>query len=156
DAGEANVEGLTRVRNGTYAFIADYPVLDYIQRRECDLRLLNEHLFRQVNSFALQKNSPLMPSFNFFLMKLRDGGVLEKLRSKWWRSSSCEGAQPAFTKLGLEEVSSCFMLLCLGMLLAVLLCFCECCKLRRRLVLHSQQASDEAFAPPASLSMRPE
>ncbi|XP_042881007.1 probable glutamate receptor [Penaeus japonicus] len=57
-------EAITRALQGSYAFIGDYVVLDYYQKKDCNLVLLKQQLFQSKSSFILPHDSPLLPAVN--------------------------------------------------------------------------------------------
>ncbi|XP_069993487.1 uncharacterized protein [Penaeus vannamei] len=57
-------EAITRALQGSYAFIGDYVVLDYYQKKDCNLVLLKQQLFESKSSFILARGSPLLPAVN--------------------------------------------------------------------------------------------
>lgn len=80
--------GIQRVRdsNGSYAFLLENLFAEYLSSQPpCELRVLNGFLNLSKYAFAVKKNSPLLHSLNEILRSLVDGGVVERLKKKWWR-----------------------------------------------------------------------
>ncbi|XP_068228490.1 uncharacterized protein [Palaemon carinicauda] len=124
--------GLRRTLEGNYAFIADYVVLDYYQMKDCNLILLKQQLFETKSSFILPKDSPLLPAVNHFMALVSESGIMEKLRSRWWRAEPCaEGLMvTSYDSINILEVSSALLIMAFGVVLAVTVCLCEYCKTR--------------------------
>ncbi|KAG0727110.1 Glutamate receptor ionotropic, kainate 4 [Chionoecetes opilio] len=57
-------DALEKTLQGSYAFIGDNVVLDYYQRKDCNLVLLKQRLFPSMSSIAFPHGSPLLPAFN--------------------------------------------------------------------------------------------
>ncbi|XP_047482709.1 uncharacterized protein LOC125034786 [Penaeus chinensis] len=120
-------EAITRALQGSYAFIGDYVVLDYYQKKDCNLVLLKQQLFESKSSFILARNSPLLPAVNHYMTVMTESGIKEKLRQKWWRSEPCAAETPltAYNSIGLWEVCSAVLIMAVGLVLAVVVCCCE-------------------------------
>ncbi|KAK4301138.1 hypothetical protein Pmani_026704 [Petrolisthes manimaculis] len=118
---------IATTQRGSYAFIADYVVLDYYQKKDCDLVLLKQQLFPSMSSFVLPRHSPLLPAFNHYLARMSESGILEKLRQRWWSGQPCPDATTvtAYQSVQLSKVVSALFLMGLGMLVSLVVCCCE-------------------------------
>ncbi|XP_020632392.1 glutamate receptor 2-like isoform X2 [Orbicella faveolata] len=78
-------EGVEKVRQGGFAYLTDGPYLDYYNSRNpCNTMMLENLLEAKSYGIALQRNSELTNQFSVAILKLREEGVVEKLREKWW------------------------------------------------------------------------
>ncbi|XP_064115325.1 glutamate receptor ionotropic, kainate glr-3-like [Macrobrachium nipponense] len=121
---------LKRTLEGNYAFIGDYVVLDYYQKKDCNLVLLKQQLFETKSSFILPRDSPLLPAVNHFMALMSESGIMEKLRSRWWRAETCdEGLMvTSYESISILEVSSALIIMGSGVVMAAVVCLCEFCR----------------------------
>ncbi|XP_075241734.1 uncharacterized protein LOC142336706 [Convolutriloba macropyga] len=82
------IEGYSRVKNGDYAFMWDYPVLQYQKKRYCELTTVGKPFNRKNYAFALPKNAIYLESITLSILALQETGELEKLRQKWFEAES--------------------------------------------------------------------
>ncbi|ELU10795.1 hypothetical protein CAPTEDRAFT_115399, partial [Capitella teleta] len=82
-------EGVQRVResNGTYAFLVESVIGEYLASQPpCELQVLGSLLHMSKYALAVNKNSSqLLKELNRVLVNLKDSGVLDRLRTKWWK-----------------------------------------------------------------------
>ncbi len=88
-----NAQGISRVRNGGYAFILPSTIGEYISKREpCDLITVDRFLMNRGYGLAVQKGSALLPKLNQVLALMEMNGDLHRLYQKWWNDrSECNG-----------------------------------------------------------------
>ncbi|KAK3876532.1 hypothetical protein Pcinc_018693 [Petrolisthes cinctipes] len=134
---------IATTQRGSYAFIADYVVLDYYQKKDCDLVLLKQQLFPSMSSFVLPRHSPLLPAFNHYLARMSESGILEKLRQRWWSGQPCPDATTvtAYQSVELWKVVSALFLMGLGVLLSLVVCCCEYLIMSRQFSLRHTRTS---------------
>ncbi|XP_066955642.1 uncharacterized protein [Macrobrachium rosenbergii] len=134
---------LKRTLEGNYAFIGDYVVLDYYQKKDCNLVLLKQQLFETKSSLILPRDSPLLPAVNHFMALMSESGIMEKLRSRWWRAETCdEGLMvTSYESISILEVSSALLIMAFGVVMAAVVCMCEFCrsKCKAKTVLHPKE-----------------
>ncbi|XP_050688703.1 uncharacterized protein LOC126981542 isoform X2 [Eriocheir sinensis] len=123
-------DAIQRTLQGSYAFIGDYVVLDYYQRKDCNLVLLKQRLFPTMSSIALPQGSPLLPAFNHYLSLMSESGITEKLRQKWWSAQPCPSAATltAYHSIQMMEVFSALVVMGAGVALALMVCCLECAR----------------------------
>lgn len=81
-------KGVDRVRsmNGTYAFFLESSFAQYLASESpCDVTYLKEYLSPSEYALALRQNGPLKTRINKALSKLKDSGILDKIKDKWWK-----------------------------------------------------------------------
>lgn len=88
-------EGVQRVRDGDgkYAFIMEGVTADYWSNMlPCNLRVVGNATINPVSyGFVLRKNNPLLGEMNRGLATLKEAGVIEQHRAKWW-NGHCSAA----------------------------------------------------------------
>ncbi|XP_069955878.1 glutamate receptor ionotropic, delta-2-like isoform X2 [Cherax quadricarinatus] len=138
---------LDRVRKESYAFIGDYVVLDYYQKKDCNLVLLKEQLFQSMSSIVLPHHSQLLPAINHYLAVMSETGVLDKLRERWWRAQSCpdEDTLTSYDSVDLWEVCSAMILMATGVAISLLVCFLEYAGPRFLTITSTNTASRNAY-----------
>ena len=62
------IEGYSRVKNGDYAFMWDYPVLQYQKKRYCELTTVGKPFNRKNYAFALPKNAIYLESITLSIL----------------------------------------------------------------------------------------
>ncbi|XP_071548132.1 uncharacterized protein [Panulirus ornatus] len=142
-------DAIRRTLQGSYAFIGDYVVLDYYQKKDCDLVLLKHQLFKTMSSFVLPRHSPILPAINYYMSRMNEGGILEKLRQRWWRAHPCPDAATvtAYQSIGLSEVCSAVLIMAVGVGLAVVVTCLEHLRLR---LLRDARHDDTKDTTPSS------
>ena len=94
-------EGITRVRNGNFAFILPSTYATYISSKApCDLMALDQFMFITNYMFAVRRGNTLVSNLDKALFKLQQDGVLQMLFHKWWNTGDCVGA----TDPNLQEI----------------------------------------------------
>nr|XP_033340266.1 glutamate receptor ionotropic, NMDA 2B isoform X2 [Megalopta genalis] len=117
-------EGIEAVISGELdAFIYDGTVLDYLVAQDEDCRLLTVGSWYAMTGYGLAfpRNSKYLQMFNKRLLDYRDNGDLERLR-RYWMTGTCKPekeVQKSSDPLALEQFLSAFLLLMMGILLAV-------------------------------------
>ncbi|BFZ10882.1 hypothetical protein BsWGS_13921 [Bradybaena similaris] len=86
---DTNTEGIQRVEtsNGNFAVFMETATAEYVARRNCKLMIYGEDLFPTALAFALQKGSPWTDKINNAIDQLRQDGILELLKDRYWRFS---------------------------------------------------------------------
>ncbi|XP_043509315.1 glutamate receptor ionotropic, NMDA 2B isoform X11 [Frieseomelitta varia] len=117
-------DGIEAVISGEMdAFIYDGTVLDYLVAQDEDCRLLTVGSWYAMTGYGLafSRNSKYLQMFNKRLLDYRDNGDLERLR-RYWMTGTCKPGrevQKSSDPLALEQFLSAFLLLMMGILLAV-------------------------------------
>lgn len=130
---EDNEQGLQRVikSEGEYAFFMESSSIEYQAQRQCEVRKVGQNLDEKGYGIAMRKNAPYRSALSAGVVKLQESGKLSELRTRWWEQrrggGKCSGAPEADSsdELGLDNVGGVFLVLGVGVSLAVLLAFAE-------------------------------
>lgn len=133
-------EGVEKVRQGGFAYLTDGPYLDYYNSRNpCNTMMLENLLEAKSYGIALQRNSELTDSFSVAILKLREEGVVDKLREKWWdHRSECPDPKATVSStpmsISLDHMSGVFIVLAGGIVVSIVFLMVErrCNKLREQ------------------------
>ncbi|KAK3923037.1 Glutamate receptor ionotropic, kainate 2 [Frankliniella fusca] len=130
-----NDVGVRRVKEaeGGYAFFMESSSIEYQAQRECDVRKVGQNLDEKGYGIAMRKNAPYLSALSAAVVKLQESGKLSELRTRWWEQrrggGKCIGSagadSSATNELGLENVGGVFLVLGVGVALAVVLAFAE-------------------------------
>lgn len=130
-------EGVRRVQEsgGLYAFMMESPNIEYTTERVCDLMQVGGLLDSKSYSFALPTGSPYKKVIDQAILNLQEDGVLEQLKKRWWKArrgggkcaptDSSEGSVKGVYQLDLGLVGGVFVVLVVGVALAVVVAVCE-------------------------------
>ncbi|XP_068974184.1 ionotropic receptor 25a-like [Bombus flavifrons] len=134
---------MVREANRTYefAFIAEAITVKYLTLTNCDFRQIGEEFGKKPFAFAVQRDSPLRTKLNDAITKLAIERRLNALEKKWWDENPSRANCPADKDFNagfdVDNLAATFLLILLGILLAVLiLClqYCwYCYQLNRRI-----------------------
>ncbi|PNF30825.1 Glutamate receptor ionotropic, kainate 2 [Cryptotermes secundus] len=140
----SNEEGVERVQKGKglYAFFMESTSIEYQVERKCDLQQVGGLLDSKGYGIGMPVNSPYRTMVSGAVLKLQEKGVLQELKSRWWKvqqggvSCSEEDAKAPTedsNKLGLANVGGVFVVLiagtCAAFLMAVLELLWNCRKI---------------------------
>lgn len=142
-------EGVQKVREGGFAYLTDGPYLDYYNSREpCNTMMLENLLEAKSYGIALQRNSELTNQFSVAILQLREEGVVDKLKKKWWdRRSECTDstvkASSTPMSISLDHMAGVFIVLAGGIVVSVMFLMVErrCNNLRREVNKSTSMAS---------------
>lgn len=132
---ETSAKGVERVKKGDYAFLMESTSIEYLLERECDLYQVGGLLDSKGYGIATPSDSPYRSLISDAILQLQEGGILHKLKNRWWSEKKgggfCgpkDGAQKAAgaaSELGLANVGGVFVVLACGSLIAIIICVCE-------------------------------
>ncbi|KAE8743138.1 hypothetical protein FOCC_FOCC011231 [Frankliniella occidentalis] len=129
-----NLPGVKRVMDsgGAFAFFMESSSIEYQAQRECEVRQVGQNIDEKGYGIAMRKNAPYRSALSAGVVKLQESGKLSELRTRWWEQrrggGKCSGAankdsgQP---ELGMENMGGVFLVLGVGVSLAMLLAFAE-------------------------------
>ncbi|XP_041364194.1 ionotropic receptor 25a-like [Gigantopelta aegis] len=80
--------GINRVLKGNFAFIHEYPLLQYELLKHCGLVSVGKQFSSKPYAFALPHSSPFTKKISQIILELQGETILENLKSKWWNTSS--------------------------------------------------------------------
>lgn len=125
-----NVEGVAKVvgEAGKYAFFMESTVIEYQVERVCGITqvggLLDSKGYGVGTKIGTYRNH-----FNGGILKLQEGGVIDKLKRKWWmeerKGAGCGDDEADSGALNISHVAGCFVVLTGGCFLAIILVFIE-------------------------------
>ena len=76
-------EALERLRNGSFVFIDEGPILRHHLKDDCDMFTIGNEFQSFEYSFGLPKGSPYKNLVDKYLLQYREKGVIDYLWSKW-------------------------------------------------------------------------
>ncbi|XP_078600206.1 glutamate receptor ionotropic, kainate 3-like isoform X1 [Branchiostoma floridae x Branchiostoma japonicum] len=132
-------EGVERTRRGNYAYIGEYPALEYEVRHDegCQLMMVGNPFMTRGYGIATKRGSSLSKTLSVGILRLQEKGKITQLREKWWNNRGCSlfGRPPktGAEGLGLDTFFGVFVVLICGAVLACLVSVLEilyykCCK----------------------------
>eukprot|EP00794_Sanderia_malayensis_P008973 gene8973-9931_t len=121
---------IQQVREGGYAYLTEHPMLSYYnQQQPCNTVLLKNLLEAKSYGLGLRIDSEWTNPLSVQILKLRERGVVEQIRRKWWdQKSSCPVAQDVKVKtpsLEFMSVAGVYVILACGAILALAMLFVE-------------------------------
>lgn len=129
-----NADGLKRVveSEGEFAFFMESSSIEYQAQRVCDVRKVGQNLDEKGYGIAMRKNAEYLSALSAAVVKLQESGKLSELRTRWWEQrkggGKCTGAgdeEGGSDDLGLENVGGVFLVLGVGVGIAVIVAFGE-------------------------------
>nr|CAI5868750.1 unnamed protein product [Callosobruchus analis] len=151
----SNKDGVKRVLTSKrkYAFLMESSNIEYEMERNCDLIQVGNNLDSKGYGIAMRTNAPYRKSFNEAILKMQEMGVLVRLKDKWWKEMHGGGqctkdkhAEDATaTELGLDHVGGVFVVLAVGVCLAMLIAICEFLWNVRKVTVSEKLTPKQAF-----------
>ncbi|KAJ7387558.1 hypothetical protein OS493_000889 [Desmophyllum pertusum] len=128
---EGTAAGVERARTEQYAYITEYPYLDYYnQQKPCNTRLLKNLIQTKSYGIGLQRNSPYTNKITVAILKLREKNFIEKTRRRWWDDRS-QCPKPSQSKTGntqsldVNNLAGVFIILLGGIVVSLVLVVIE-------------------------------
>ena len=115
-------EGYDRVLKSSYAFMWDYPVLQYQKKKNCDYMTVGKPFNRKKYAFAVPKGSGYLSTITLSILSLQESGVLEQIREKWFEGESkCVdgGSDGGSGSLTYNNIGGIFWILFFGIIAAI-------------------------------------
>jgi len=78
------------------------------------------------NGWMYPKGSILQPLFDRYMEDLTEKGVVEQIRQTFFKKPPCTSSQD-FTEIGFDFVKTLFVILCSGMVTAIIVSLAERC-----------------------------
>lgn len=123
--------GVERARNEQYAYITEYPYLEYYnQQKPCNTRLLKNLIQTKSYGIGLQRNSPYTNRITVGILNLRERNFIEKTRRRWWDDRS-QCPKPSKSKTGntqsldVNNLAGVFIILLGGVVISIVLVIIE-------------------------------
>ena len=73
----------------------DSVAIDYVTKRYCNLTRVGGVINPKGFGIAMKKGFPLKNAIDHAILKLQEGGLVEKLRHHWWDTNYCEDTREA-------------------------------------------------------------
>ncbi|KAK7486433.1 hypothetical protein BaRGS_00022357 [Batillaria attramentaria] len=113
-------EGRRRVEGGGYAFIFDYLINSYSEMKYCKTKAVAAPILIQEHGIGMPAGAAFKTSINIELLKLKEDGVLQSLKKKWWDDKrECESAgsntRDEQMEFGLQHMAGVFIVGLLGL-----------------------------------------
>ena len=89
----------------------------------CNVSTESVSYFRVSIAWALQKDSPLRPLFNFYLTKAKESGEINRLMTRYVPSKVCYDS--GFKPIAFQSIFTAFVMLSIGIALAMISSFVE-------------------------------
>lgn len=129
----SNTEGVEKIEesDGMYAFFMESAAIEYLVERRCKLSQVGGLLDSKGYGIATSKGTPYKDYLDHAILKLMEGGVLHKLKIKWWKQKRGGGACQAsgggggVSPLGLSNVAGVFLVTLAGCGCAVIFAIIE-------------------------------
>lgn len=148
---ESSAQGLAKVQEGDYAFIWDSAVLEYVINQDpCNTFILNDLFSPLGYGIGLPLHSPYKDAISNEILKLRENGFLDKLKSEWFVQKGTCGVKSTTTSLvvtvQLADVIGVYLLVAGGVLLGFIALAFEWFYFTRKLAKNSDSVSDDIWA----------
>ncbi|XP_041970526.1 glutamate receptor ionotropic, kainate 2-like [Aricia agestis] len=101
----SNQEGIDRVVEGNYAFLAESTTIEYTVERNCEVVMVGDQLDSKGYGIAMKKNSVYRQALNLALLNLQEAGVLRNMKQSWWKEKHGGGACQKSEERESEEMS---------------------------------------------------
>ncbi|XP_050390802.1 glutamate receptor ionotropic, kainate 2 [Patella vulgata] len=129
----SNAEGVRRVKEGGYAYLAESTAVEYTVERNCELEQVGGLLDSKGYGIATPRNSPYRELITETILKLQEEQEIHRLHSIWWeqygKALKCEQADSASkskaAELGVDNVGGVFVVLMGGVGAGFVVSLCE-------------------------------
>lgn len=83
----SNTAGVNKVveENGGYAYLMESASIQYIIERNCKVTQIGGNLDNKGYGIAITPETPYKPYIDSAILQLQEGGILHKLKIKWWK-----------------------------------------------------------------------
>jgi len=140
----SNDEGVEKVveMDGKYAYMMESSSIQYLIERNCLVTQIGGNLDNKGYGIAMAHGTPYKPLIDSAILHLQEGGVLHKLRVKWWKQKRGGGACVAgaggggVSSLNLPNVAGVFLVTVAGCIAASFLAVLE-------FIIGTKQQSEE-------------
>ena len=129
----SNDDGVDKVENskGKYAFFMESASIEYLVERRCNLSQVGGLLDSKGYGIATKHGTPYKKLLDGGILKLQEGGVLHRLKIKWWKQKrgggACAGKRGGggVSPLGLGNVAGVFLVTMVGCSIAAVFAVLE-------------------------------
>ncbi|XP_062613157.1 uncharacterized protein LOC134274897 [Saccostrea cucullata] len=120
-----SVEAYEMILEGKYAYLTDESEVKYKAMLDCKHLEVAEETFHKAElSFVIRKDAEFKDAFNYHMLKMVEGGIVDKYKSKWWPKYTCDTSTSA-TELTFESTSGIFIVYSGFILMSVICCLVE-------------------------------
>ncbi|XP_071524447.1 glutamate receptor ionotropic, kainate 2-like [Panulirus ornatus] len=131
-------EGVARLLTANYAFLSETQLMSYMFKENCSIKEINVKLFPSYGHLGYAKNLPFAGMLDRELFRLVSGGVIDRLRRRWWGVAiPCEERMP-FTELDFTHTVTAFLVLLTGIILAIVFFMME--KICKKILLKKHKS----------------
>ncbi|XP_018345205.1 PREDICTED: glutamate receptor ionotropic, kainate 2-like [Trachymyrmex septentrionalis] len=148
-------EGIDRVLNSNrqYAFLMESAAIEYNIERKCDLIKIGDDVVGNSGyGIAMPRNSPYRTHINRAILMLKEQGILEELKTKWWKNKEgdlCEKDEmekdSRIYELGMASLGGLFFILICGCSASFFIAICEFLWNIRKIVVTEKITPREAL-----------
>uniref|UniRef100_A0A061QLK3 Putative glutamate receptor n=1 Tax=Cupiennius salei TaxID=6928 RepID=A0A061QLK3_CUPSA len=136
-----NNAGISKVKDGNYAYLMEATTIEYNTERECNLTQIGGLLDSKGYGIAVRKgNSKLRAWLSGGILQLQEEGKLHTFKERWWkekkgggRCSDASKSSGSVNELGLGNVGGVFVVMLLGMCLSAFVGIVEFLWFQRKL-----------------------
>ena len=115
-------EALERLRNGSFVFIDEGPILKHHLKDDCDMFQIGNEFQSFEYSFGLPKGSPYKNLVDKYLLEYREKGLIDFYWSKWSaKKASCDQKVGNDVVLDMKMLGGAFYILGAGVCLSLLI-----------------------------------
>lgn len=123
-------EGIERTLRGDYAFLMESTMIDYTVQRNCELMQVGGLLDSKGYGIGTQIGSAFRDKISMAILKLQENGRIQVLYNKWWKNtgvcvSDDKKKDNKASSLGVANVGGIFVVLFIGLALAVVVAILE-------------------------------
>ncbi|XP_070188644.1 glutamate receptor ionotropic, kainate 2-like [Littorina saxatilis] len=125
-------EGVKRVKDGGYAYLAESTAVEYAVHRDCDLTSIGGKLDSKGYGIATPTDSPYQEIFTTEILRLKEAQIIHELKVKWWQrelgAKEClveESSKGSASELSVENVGGVFVVLMGGVVAGFFVAMCE-------------------------------
>ncbi|XP_028296711.1 glutamate receptor ionotropic, kainate 5-like isoform X2 [Gouania willdenowi] len=119
-------EGIARVLNSRYAFLMESTMNEYYRGQDCNLTQIGGLLDTKGYGIGMPLGSPFRDQISLGILQLQESNRLEILKRRWWEGGQCSREEDHRAKgLGMENIGGIFVVLIVGLIIAVFVAVME-------------------------------
>ncbi|KAL3311821.1 Glutamate receptor ionotropic, delta-2 [Cichlidogyrus casuarinus] len=112
---------------GKYCLISDHSIISAEALSNCTIYKMSTDFFNIASfAFPVRKGAVYTKAFNYYLGKMKEGGLIQRLRKKWWQFDRiCLETTTKSNSLDLKAVGGTFIILCIFLVMACIILILE-------------------------------
>lgn len=118
-------EGVRRVQETNYAFLAESVMQDLVVAKHCDLTRAPEIIGSRGYGIAASLDSPHIKPLSIEILKQIESGNVDFLREKWWENQCSEKGSSGWTPIQPQTLGGIFLILGIGLALGIMVSLIE-------------------------------